>query len=101
MLTKHMFENKKKINLKYYCYTYIYLKIFKLSQNFKSLQNSKILITYRDPLVSICSTCKNWSKYGGVHMTLTLIHELSFHFNIFNNLRDYKNKIRVIKLKKL
>ena len=100
MFTKDKKKNKFKILL-------LHLHLFENFQNYlkilKVYKNSKILITYRDPLVSICSTVKNWSKYdGGKHMTPRhLFMNYQFHFNIFNNLRDYKNKIRVIKLEKI
>tara|TARA_X000000950_G_scaffold266545_1_gene342147 strand:+ start:66 stop:800 length:735 start_codon:yes stop_codon:yes gene_type:complete len=82
----HLFENFKN-----------YLKILDV------YKNTKILITYRDPLVSMCSTVKHWTKYeGNMHMTpRNLYANYQFHFNIFNNLQRYKQKIRVIKLEKV
>ena len=86
LLHIHLFENFKN-----------YLKVFNV------FRDTKILITYRDPLVSMCSTVKHWTIYGeGRYMTPRQLYtNYQFHFNIFNNLKRYKNKTRVVKLEKI
>ena len=72
-------------------------------QTFKVNKKTKILIMYRDPIISMCSTIKNWLKYDqGRHMTPRAIYaNYQSHFNIFNNLKNYKNLTRVVKLENL
>ncbi len=79
----HLFENLEN-----------YLKVLRI------YKNSKIIITYRDPLVSLCSTVKNWSAYRkSRYMTpRNLFTNYLFHFNIFNDLKRYKHITRVVKL---
>lgn len=79
----HLFENLEN-----------YLKVLSI------YKNSKIIITYRDPLVSLCSTVKNWSAYRkSIYMTpRNLFSNYLFHFNIFNDLKKYKHITRVVKL---
>ncbi len=100
MFSKGSQKNKLKI---------IFLHIH-LIENFKNYlkvlnvyKNSKIIVTYRDPLVSMCSTVKNWSAYGkGRYMTpRNLFTNYLFHFNIFNDLKKYKKITRVVKLEEI
>lgn len=74
-----------------------YLQIFKIKEN------TKIFLTMRDPIVSLCSTINNWLKYkDGIYLTPgTLERNFDTHFNIFNNLHFLRKKIKVIKLEKL
>ena len=77
-----------------------FLENFLLNFNIKDL---KILLTYRDPLVSFCSTIKNWSIYkSGSRFTPWALHQnYELHFNNFNKLKNIRDKIRVVKLEKL
>ena len=65
-----------------------YLQIFKIKEN------TKIFLTMRDPIVSLCSTINNWLKYkDGIFLTpRTLERNFDTHFNIFNNLHFFKKK---------
>jgi hypothetical protein len=100
ILSQKMNCNKLKIIL-------LHLHLFENFTNYLKILNvykdTKILITYRDPLVSLCSTVKHWSLYDkGKHMTpRNLFSNYQLHFNIFNNLKKYKNKIRVVKLENI
>lgn len=100
MLSKNLKQNKLKVIL-------LHIHLIENFQNYLKVlnvyKNSKILVTYRDPLVSMCSTVKHWTNYGkGKYMTPRhLFVNYQFHFNIFKNLKKYKNKIRVIKLEKI
>ena len=94
-------------NLKKLKIIFLHLHLLENFKNYLKIldvyKNTKILITYRDPLASMCSIVKRWSKYdGGIHMTpRNLYSNYQFHFNIFNNLQIYKQKIRVVKLEKV
>jgi hypothetical protein len=100
MLSRKIRTNKFKI-------IFLHLHLFENFRNYLKVlevyKDTKMLITYRDPLVSLCSTVKNWSIYGqGKYMTpRNLYSNYQFHFNIFNNLQNYKKKIRVVKLEKI
>lgn len=85
---------------------FIHLHIFEYFKNFIKVfddKNIKILITYRDPLASLCSAMKKWLRYkNGTIMTPKNIYSnYQIHFNIFNNLKNYKDKIRIVKLEDL
>ena len=86
---------------------FLHIHLFENFRNYLKILNvykdTKILITYRDPLVSMCSTVKHWTIYDeGKHMTpRNLFSNYQFHFNTFNNLKEYKNKIRVVKLENI
>ena len=100
MLCKNFNQKKLKIIL-------IHLHLFENFENYLKIlnvyKNSKILITYRDPLVSLCSTVKHWTIYKqGKFMTpRQLFTNYQFHFDIFNKLKKYKYKTRVVKLEKI
>ena len=68
-----------------------FLENFLLNFNIKDI---KILLTLRDPLVSFCSTIKNWSTYkSGSHFTPWALHQnYELHFNNFNKLKILKIK---------
>ena len=66
-------------------------------------KNLKILLTFRDPLVSMCSAINNWLNYKkGIDLTpRNLFTNIDIHFNNFNNLHFIRKKIRVVKLENL
>ena len=66
-----------------------YLKIFKV------YKDTKIILTLRDPLVSLCSTINHWLKYKeGIFLTPRAMHrKFDTHFNIFNNINNFLHKI--------
>lgn len=74
-----------------------YLKIFKI------YNDTRILLTFRDPLVSLSSTINHWLKYReGVILTPRSLYAIfDVHFNNFNHLHFLRKKIRVVKLEKL
>ena len=74
-----------------------YLKIFKI------YNDTKILLTFRDPLVSLSSTINHWLKYReGIFLTPRSLYAIfDVHFNNFNHLHFLRKKIRVVKLEKL
>jgi hypothetical protein len=86
---------------------FLHIHLFENFENYLKVlnvyKNSKIIITYRDPLVSMCSTVKNWSVYRkGIYMTPRhLFTNYLFHFNIFNDLKKYKHITRVVKLENI
>ncbi len=79
---------------------YVFLELF--LDNFE-IEDIKILLMLRDPLVSFCSTIKNWSAYrsGSLFTPLALQQNYELHFNNFEKLKKIKNDIKVIKLEKL
>ena len=85
----------------------IHIHLFDFLKNYIKIigvqENNKILLTFRDPLVSLCSTIKHWMLFRqGIDMTpRNLFVNIDLHFNNFNNLYFLKKKIRVVKLEKL
>ena len=70
---------------------------------FKIYNNTRILLTFRDPFVSLSSTINHYLRYrGGMIFTPRLLYaSFDLHFNNFNYLHFLRKKIRVVKLKKL
>lgn len=93
-------KNKYKIIL---IHVHLYENFLNFRKIYKMQDSTKILITYRDPVVSMCSTIKHWLRYRrGVEMTPRgLFSNFQMHFNIFNNLKDYKKNTRVVRLEKI
>ena len=62
--------------------------------------NLKILLTLRDPLVSLSSAINHFLNYKkGITMSPRGLNEiLRIHFNTFNDLHFLRKKIRVVKL---
>tara|TARA_B100000035_G_C20977510_1_gene543861 strand:+ start:1 stop:1089 length:1089 start_codon:yes stop_codon:yes gene_type:complete len=100
MLSRKMNPNKLRI-------VFLHIHLFENFRNYLKVldvyKDTKILVTYRDPLVSMCSTVKHWTVYDeGKHMTpRNLFSNYRFHFNTFNDLKEYKNRIRVVKLENI
>ncbi len=85
----------------------IHIHLFQFLKNYIKYigikKNDKILLSFRDPLISLISTIKHWMRYRkGIDLTpRNLFSNLDLHFNNFNNLLFLKKKIRVVKLEKL
>ena len=78
-----------------------WLKSFR--KNFSKINDFKILLTLRDPLVSLCSTVNHWLKYhsGKYLFTKSIYDNIEMHVNIFNELHEFRKKIFVIQLENL
>ena len=100
--TKHIINTQKKKKL-----LIVHIHLFELLKNYIKFiginNNSKVLLTLRDPLVSMCSTVNHWLKYkkGIILNPRHLFYNFDLHFNNFNNLYFLRKKIRVVKLEKL
>ena len=72
-------------------------------KNINYINNFTILLTLRDPLVSICSTVKHWLKYhsGKYLYTKSIYHNIEMHFNILNDLHKFRKKIFIVQLENL
>jgi hypothetical protein len=77
-----------------------YLRLF---NKFINVQDMKILITYRDPLVSLKSTVNHWSQYcDGKYLTASnLFWNINLHTNIFNQINFFSKNLYVIRLEDL
>jgi len=92
--------NKKKIII-LHLHIIEHFRYFK--KNFDKFNNFKILLTLRDPLVSLCSTVKHWSKYssGKYLHTESIYNSIRMHVNILNDLYKYRKKISIVQLENL
>lgn len=90
---------KKKIIL-IHLHVIEYLRLF---NKFINVKDIKILITYRDPLVSLKSTVNHWSQYHkGKFLTPSdLFWNINLHTNFFNQIKIFSNNLYVIKLEDL
>ena len=85
----------------------VHVHLFEFLKNYIKFiginNNSKVLLTLRDPLASMCSTVNHWLKYkkGIILNPRHLFYNFDLHFNNFNNLYFLRKKIRVVKLEKL
>ena len=85
----------------------VHVHLFEFLKNYIKIiginSRLKVLLTLRDPLVSMCSTINNWLKFKkGIYLTpRSLFHNYDVHFNNFNNLHFLRDKIRVVKLENL
>ena len=84
----------------------IHVHLYNFLENFLltfKTDDVKILLTFRDPLVSLCSTIKNWSTYkSGSFFTPWALHQnYELHFNNFTKLKNITSEIKVVKLEKL
>ena len=77
-----------------------YLRLF---NKFINVKDIKIVITYRDPLVSLKSTVNHWSQYhkGKFLTASSLFWNINLHVNIFNQIKIFSNNLYVIKLEDL
>lgn len=86
---------------------FIHIHLFEFLKNYIKYvginKNLKILLTFRDPLVSMCSTINHWLEYkkGIVLTPRNLFTNIDLHFNNFNNLHFLRKNIRVINLEDL
>lgn len=89
-------KNKKLLIVHIHIYDYLlnYLDII------GEKNNLKILLTLRDPLVSLSSAINHFLNYKkGIAMSPRGLYEiLRIHFNTFNDLHFLRKKIRVVKL---
>ena len=72
-------------------------------RTFKKLDNLKILLTLRDPLVSLCSTINHWREYqSGKHLYAESLSEIiTNHINTFNHYHTFRKKISIVQLEHL
>jgi hypothetical protein len=70
---------------------------------FNKINDYKILLTIRDPLVSICSTVNHWLKYksGQYLYTKSIYDNINMHVNIFNELYKFRKKLFIVQLENL
>ena len=78
-----------------------YFKIF--IKKFNKFDDYKILLTLRDPLVSLCSTVNHWLSYrsGKDLFAKSIYDNIDMHCNIFNDLYKFRKKILVVQLENL
>ena len=92
--------NKKKIII-------FHLHLIQFFENFRKsfdkFNNFQILLTLRDPLVSMCSTVNHWQNYrsGKDLFAKSIYDNIEMHFNIFNQLYKFRKKIFVVQLENL
>jgi len=72
-------------------------------KTFNKFHNFKILLTLRDPLVSLCSTVKHWKKYkAGKFLNIKSMYDnIDMHVNIWNDLYEFRKKLSIIQLENL
>ena len=92
--------NKKKIII-------FHLHIIEWFENFTNyfsqFNNFKILLTFRDPLVSLCSTINHWLEYksGKNLYSKSLYANYEMHINMMNVLYKFRKKVSIIQLENL
>ena len=85
----------------------LHLHVIEYLKNFCKIinkdNNIKFILTVRDPLVSLCSTMKNWLRYQkGIALDPgSLYWNVDVHINIYKYLRKFNKKIYIIQLELL
>ena len=85
----------------------LHIHLVELFENYLRLikfdKKTKILLTFRDPMASLSSAIRNYSKYkkGKILTPRGLYDNFEIHFNTFHSLKNFKNYIRVVKLEDL
>ena len=92
--------NKKKNQKLLIVHIHIYDYLLNYLDIIGEKNNLKILLTLRDPLVSLSSAINHFLNYKkGITMSPRGLNEiLRIHFNTFNDLHFLRKKIRVVKL---
>ncbi len=72
-------------------------------KTYDKFNNFKIVLTLRDPLVSLCSTVKHWKKFyiGKFLHTKSIFENIDMHVNIWNDLYEFRKKLSVVQLENL
>ena len=72
-------------------------------KTYDKFSNFKIVLTLRDPLVSLCSTVKHWKNFNGGKFlyTRSIFDNIDMHVNIWNDLYEFRKKLFVVKLENL
>ena len=70
---------------------------------FSKFHNFKILLTLRDPLVSLCATINNWLKFksGKDLHSESLYNNFKIHIDMMNVLHKFRKKVYIIQLENL
>jgi len=70
---------------------------------FKTVDNLKILLTLRDPLVSLCSSVNHWKIYkSGKDLYAESLYDIiKNHINAFNYYHTFRKKISIVQLEHL
>jgi len=92
--------NKKKIII-LHLHSIEYFKNF--INYFSKFHNFKILLTLRDPLVSLCATINHWLKFrsGKDLYSESLYNNYEIHINMMNSLHKFRKKVSIIQLENL
>ena len=92
--------NKKKIII-FHLHIIEWFKNF--TNYFSQFNNFKILLTLRDPLVSLSSTINHWLEYksGRDLYSKSLYDNYEMHMNMMNVLYKFRKKVSIIQLENL